>query len=245
MESLEEGPKSKSFVKYVFNFNDEGKAEFLNTLQYTFLSVIPMIMLNKLLQKYIPDADDQKGSTEILAEVVIQLAVIFIGFIIINRVVTFVPTYSGIRYPDVTYTFVPTLGFIMLILSLQTKLGEKINILVERLSELWNGKQDDKKKKKPAGNGQNATIRVSQPISQNMNQAATGQAMFADGTAINNLPIVNNNMGTQQLPDYNNMHRNDSTPLVNAATPGMENFGMMNEPMAANAALGGGAFGSW
>lgn len=245
MESLEEGPKSKSFIKYVFNFNDEGKAEFLNVLQYTFLSIIPVIILNKLLQKYIPDADEQKGSMEITAEVVIQITVIFIGFIIINRIVTFVPTYSGIRYPDGVYTFAPALGFIMLILSLQTKLGEKINILIERVGELWNGKQENKNKKPTKGGNTNATIRVSQPISQNMNQAATGQAMFADGTAIGNLPVVNNNMGTQQLPDYNNMHRNDSTPLVNAATPGMEGFGMMNEPMAANAALGSGAFGSW
>jgi hypothetical protein len=244
MESLEEGPKSKSFIKYVFNFNDEGKAEFINALQYTFLAVIPMIILNKLLQKYVPDADEQKGTVEILAEVSLQLAFMFIGFVVINRIVTFVPTYSGIRYPDGVYTFAPTLGFIMLILSLQTKLGEKINILIDRVSELWNGKQEDDKKKNKVGNGQ-ANVKVSQPISQNMNQMATNNAMFADGTAISNLPVVNNNMGTQQLPDYNNMHRNDSTPLVNAATPGMEGFGMMNEPMAANAALGGGAFGSW
>jgi hypothetical protein len=44
---------------------------------------------------------------------------------------------------------------------------------------------------------------------------------------------------TQQLPDYNQMYQQDSTPLVGAATPGTETF----EPMAANAG-GGGAFGS-
>ena len=40
------------------------------------------------------------------------------------------------------------------------------------------------------------------------------------------------------------MYRQDTTPLVGAATPGgtMEGFG---EPMAANSVLGGGAFGSW
>jgi hypothetical protein len=44
---------------------------------------------------------------------------------------------------------------------------------------------------------------------------------------------------TQQLPDYNQMYQQDSTPLVGAATPGTETF----EPMAANSG-GGGAFGS-
>ena len=38
------------------------------------------------------------------------------------------------------------------------------------------------------------------------------------------------------------MYRQDNTPLVGAASPGMsEGFG---EPMAANSVLGGGAFGS-
>ena len=38
------------------------------------------------------------------------------------------------------------------------------------------------------------------------------------------------------------MNRQDTTPLVGAASPSMEGFG---EPMAANAVLGGsGAFGS-
>jgi hypothetical protein len=41
------------------------------------------------------------------------------------------------------------------------------------------------------------------------------------------------------------MYRQDTTPLVNAASPGMsEGMGMM-EPMAANSVLGGGSFGSW
>jgi hypothetical protein len=39
------------------------------------------------------------------------------------------------------------------------------------------------------------------------------------------------------------MYKEQNTPLVNAASPGgMEGF---QEPMAANAVLGGGAFGSW
>jgi hypothetical protein len=241
MESLEEGPKSKSFIKYVFSFDEDGKSEFINVIQYSLLAIIPMIILNKLMQKYVPDADEEKGSMEILAEVLIQVIIIFVSFIIINRIITFVPTYSGIKYPEHTFIFTPELGFIMLILSLQTKLGEKVNILVNRVMELWNGKsEDDKKKKKGKGN-----VKVTQPISQVANQAANAQAMYTDGTSINNLPMTDS-MPAQQLPDYNNMYRNDNTPLVNAATPGMESFQMMsNEPMAANAALGSGAFGSW
>ena len=45
------------------------------------------------------------------------------------------------------------------------------------------------------------------------------------------------------MPNYDNMYQQQTTPLVGAASPGMEGFS--NEPMAANSVLGGGAFGSW
>jgi len=42
------------------------------------------------------------------------------------------------------------------------------------------------------------------------------------------------------------MYRQDTTPLVGAATPGMsEGMTGVMEPMAANSVLGGGSFGSW
>jgi hypothetical protein len=62
---------------------------------------------------------------------------------------------------------------------------------------------------------------------------------YTDGTAINSLPTAN---AEQQLPDYNTMYKGPQTPLVNAATPGMEQ--MMSGPMAANEALGGSFGGS-
>jgi hypothetical protein len=52
-----------------------------------------------------------------------------------------------------------------------------------------------------------------------------------------------NSISPQQLPNYNNMTREDTTKLVNAASPGQQD-GFL-EPMAANSVLGGGAFGSW
>jgi hypothetical protein len=46
--------------------------------------------------------------------------------------------------------------------------------------------------------------------------------------------------GQQQSPNYDAMYRNDTTPLVNAATPGFDQG--YNEPTAANESLGS-AFG--
>ena len=230
---------NKNLFKHVFNFDDDSKCDILNIIQYALIAIIPVVVLNKSIGKYVPESDDRKGSLEISAEIVIQVIVTFIGLLMIHRMVTFVPTYSGAKYPDFHIVYI-ILAILMITMSLQTKLGEKISILAERVVELWEGKSDKKKK-----NGKNS-VKVSQPISgqQQMNNAAMTQSLYTDGTAISSLPTNDIVQNTQQMPNYDSMYRQDTTPLVGAANPTaqpMEGFG---EPMAANSVLGGGAFGS-
>ena len=246
MDSSDES--NKNFFKHVFNFDDDSKSDILNIIQYALIGIIPVVILNKTIGKYVPEADDKKSSLEISAEVVIQIIVTFMGLLIIHRIITFIPTYSGSKYPEFHIVYI-ILAILMITMSLQTKLGEKVNILVERIMELWNGKSDNKKK-----NGKNS-VKVSQPISGQitgqpiMNTSAAAQSIYTDGTAISSLPTNDVQYGTtstmdpQQLPNYNAMYKQDTTPLVGAATPGVsqESFG----PVAASEFLGGGgSFGS-
>jgi hypothetical protein len=241
---MDSSDDSKGFLKHVFNFDDDSKYDMLNIIQYAMIALIPVIILNKSMSNYVPEADDKKSSVELSAEIIIQIIVMFIGLLIIHRVITFVPTYSGVKYPDFNIVFI-ILAVLMITLSLQTKLGEKVSILFDRLMDLWNGTDSSKKK------GKSGNVKVTQPIAgqQQMGGSITGQVMmpqsqptYTDGTSINSLP-TSSTSSTQQLPNYDNMYKQQNTPLVNAATPGgMEGF---QEPMAANAVLGGGAFGSW
>ena len=237
MESLDELSKTNNgkpgFFKHVFNFNQESKDEMLNIIQFAILAIIPVIILNKLMQRFVPEADEDKSSIEITAEVLGQIIVMFLVILIINRIITFIPTYSGEKYPVFSVTTI-ILPMLVVILSLQTKLGEKVAILVDRLVELWEGRAGESKTKN-SKNGK-SQVKVSQPISQNQNQTAMNQSLNSMGsTSISSLPPVQ----TQQLPNYDQMYQQDSTPLIGAASPGTENF----EPAPANMG-GGGAFGS-
>jgi hypothetical protein len=241
MESSDES--NKGFFKHVFNFDDDSKSEILNTLQYILLAIIPVVILTKTIGKYVPEADDKKGSVEIVAEILIQVIVTFLGLLLIHRIITYVPTYSNTKYPDFHIIFI-VLALLMITMSLQTKLGEKVSIIVERVSEIWNGKSEEPKDK---NNKKQGNVKISQPISgQQMQQVGpiTGQPSYTEGTAISALPNYEQQeqQTTQQLPNYNNMYRQDTTPLVGAATPGgVEGFG--GDIMPANAVLGG-SFGS-
>jgi len=130
--------EKKSFIQHVFSTTEEGKSEILNVLQYGLLGIIPVVLLNKAIQKFIPEADPCKSSLEIGLEILIQLAIILIGIVIIHRIITFVSPYSGFPYSHLLLTN-SILTFLVIVLSIQTKIGIKVNILFERLVDLWNG----------------------------------------------------------------------------------------------------------
>ena len=137
----------KSFISHVFSTTDEGKAEVLNIVQYATLGIFPIVLLNKLVQRFIPEADDDKSALELLVEIFLQLVIMFCGIIIIHRTISYFPTYSGFKYENLTLTNV-VLAFLVIVLSIQTKLGIKVNILTDRALELWNGSSEKEPVKK-------------------------------------------------------------------------------------------------
>ena len=240
MESSGGDDSKKNFVKHVFNFDDDSKSEILNIIQYSLIALIPVVVLNKTMAKYIPEADENKGSLEIVAEVLIQVITMFMGLLVIHRLITFVPTYSGTKYPEYNITFI-VLAVLMITLSLQTKLGEKVGLLFDRVLELWHGKTEKPGAKK--GN-----VKVSQPIAgqqpqqqmivnpaASIGQAAMNQSIYTDGTSIGSLP-VNGGGNSFGQGAGGQQHVGQQQQMGGGM---MESF----EPMAANGF--GTGFGGW
>lgn len=219
-----ESPK-QTFFNHVFSSTEEGKAEFLNISQYSLMAVVPVVMLNKSIQRFIPEADTEKSSLELLVEIFLQLIVMFCGIIIIHRVITYFPTYSGYKYEHLTLTNA-VLGFLVIVLSIQSKLGIKVNILVDRLTELWEGSSGGGARQDPS----KKSVKFSLPI-----QHSPSQADYLDDTGVQPglfPPAPTNTSGGQLKPTYNTMMRGSAG--LNESFSG---------PMAANSILGG-AFGS-
>lgn len=184
---------SKNFIKHVFNFDDDSKAEVMNIVQYAIVAIIPIVIINKTISKYVPEADEDKGNIELLGEVLLQVVLMFLGLLLVHRINTFIPTYSGVKYPEYDMTF-SILSCLMIVLSLQTKLGEKVNILSLRIYELWNGNKDEEIKK-------TTVVKVSnqqQSQQPQLQQVSNVQQTFNDGTSIHSLP-VNNSMPNTQI----------------------------------------------
>lgn len=228
LQETTDAPK-KTFLNHVFSSTEESKAEFLNVVQYALFAVIPIVLLNKSIQRFIPEADTDKSSLEILAEIFIQLIVMFCGIIIVHRVITYFPTYSGFKYEHLTLTNV-ILAFLILVLSIQTKMGIKVNIIVDRINELWNG---------PSGGDakQNVKHNVRITTSPNLGAHSPSQADFLDNSAMQQgmfppAPIASTKPAQAS---YDTMIRGSGMT---------DDYGSFSSgPMAANSVLGG-SFGA-
>lgn len=228
-EAIKENNKdSNNFISYIFNFDEDNKAGIFNMIQYTMLAIVPVIVLLKLVKHYIPEDDDSKPSLEILVEVIVQLIIIFLSIWFIDKMVRFIPTYSGVCY----YKFNETnfiIPILIVLITMQTKLGAKINLLLDRITELWSGNQNSQK------STQDSNVKVRKPLAGSIPHHQPSQA---DTLHLNNMPSLHSNISP------NNTTLISDLPINNQQQMNLQNEILDPSPlMAANEALGG-IFGS-
>lgn len=243
-ELLQEGGSNNitatGFINHVFNFDSDSKTTMINMLQYIFLGLIPIVLVLKGIKHYIPEEDDKKATPEILFEVALQLIIIFFAIWFIDRMIRYIPTYSGTNYHkfnEINYI----LPILIILVTMQTKLGAKINILAERTMDVWNGSSGHN-----VGNSNHGNVRVSQPIvTPGIHQVSRADTL--DNTInpqANQLPAQNNISMIDALPNMMQQAPAQNNGLSNFQNQAIQNsFMEAMEPMAANGALGG-AFGA-
>lgn len=126
------GNNTTSFVNYMFTMTDGEKIELVNTFQYIVLAIIPILLVIKLINNYVPPFDNKKSTVEISVELVVQLIILFSLFYFIHKLILFIPTYTKQQYP--TVQFLPiVLPLIFILFNLDKNFGEKAQILMNRL----------------------------------------------------------------------------------------------------------------
>ena len=218
------------FFEYVFNFDDNNKNLLLNLFQYAFLAIPLVIIILKLVNYYTPEEDDTKGSLEIIAEVLCSVSIILLAIWFINKIIRYIPTYSKMQYAIFNETNFIIPLFIILF-TMQTKLGAKINILIERLVDLYDGKTNLKDKDKKAKD-----YKTTQPIAQ----VPGHQPSRSD--FLNNQP--QHLKGHTEGQHMNEIHQRPTIQMApqsnfnNVPTGSNPPFQTASEPLAANEAFG-------
>jgi len=191
-KELAESSTKKTFIKHVFDVEEESQNEMLNIVQYSLLALIPVLLLNKSVQTLFPEADESKNNIEIALEIVGQTIVMFLGMVFIHRLVTYVPTYSKVDYSPLRVTNV-VIAFLTIVLSIQSRIGEKANILFDRLMSYFRPLPKETSTTQPNQNQGNAVNNGNVPMHP------------SGGFQVNIMPPNGGSMG-QQMPQPQQQH---------------------------------------
>ena len=210
------------FVQHVLNYDDSTKKYLMNITQYMLTALAPIVILNKVLEDLLSEFDDSKGNFELLAEVALHLVSLIVGVFLTHRIVTYLPTYSGVPYENINM-FSIILTMILTLYNTQSKLGFKMKLLGERVGELWNGKEEEKpvKSKKEDAPVAKSNI-LAPPMPTN------------EGSRADYLMSHDQMTSTNQNAQLNNVGQND--PYGDQSN--QQFAGIIDEPMAANGVLG-------
>lgn len=240
--------KESGFFNHIFKFDNDTKSTSMNILQYLFVSILPITIINTILNNMLPVVDETKGNLELLAEIMIHYSILLISIVLIHRLITYIPTYSGRAYPDLNiFNFI--LLFLIVSYHSSSKTGEKIKVLVNRANDIWEGKTNNDNNKNKKDNGNN--VKITQPISGLRQAVPTHQSSRADYLSTHGQmttpQIISGSTGQIPTQNINNVGGSGANNDMynNNNFGGLQDTGFpVQEPMAANA-FGGFSSSSW
>ena len=209
------GSNPTSFINYMFSLADGEKIELINTLQYIILAIIPILLIIKIINNYIPPFDNKKSTVEVAIELIVQLGVLFTLFFFIHKLILFIPTYSKQDYP--TIQFLPIVLPLMFVLfTLDKNFGEKAHLLIERILIMLGMKKE---------NFEGSDLEEEEQKQQNVNKNVMGQT-------------CGNQMLPPQMSNPNSVMLEAPVRKSDRETPQMPQQYGISEPVAANDSIG-------
>jgi hypothetical protein len=168
---------------FKFLFNEDSKNNVLNLMQVSFLGIIPLYFLNKIIN-FLPDANTQKGILELIFEIILHIIILIIGIVIIVKFTLYFKPLTGVPYPD-NYSMYPIITVcIFSAITYQSKLNDKLSLIKDKITNKISPKEE---KKTPTPQLQSLqTSLQTQPQTQAPTQTTQ----------------------VQQLPNYNQMYQN-------------------------------------
>ena len=242
---------NQGFFTYVFKLSRFKQEDLMNIVQYTILSITPVLLFVYFTKKYFPLVNESDSSLYIFLITFFELVFMMLGIFFIDRIINYIPTYSGKYYEPINLTTIVII-FVLFMLIINAGFRERTNVLLERFDKwFW---IDDTITKKLGGNVRKFNIflgDIKNKDGEKKNNKKTVNNMTQEGLQNPPLPtqgpIMPNpmtnyggTMPTQQAPNFNNMYAGSSAPSGNGngngnMPPIQESF---SEPMAANDACG-------
>lgn len=254
---------NQGFFTYVFKLSKFKQEDLMNIVQYTLLSISPVILFVYFSKKYFPTVHENDSSLYIFIITVIQLLFMIIGIFFIDRIINYIPTLSGKYYETINLTTIVII-FVLFMLLINGGFRERTKILLHRFDTWFS--IDDTIVKKLGGNPKKFEILTDDIIrgnrtdknnkSKNSNVNATNSGIMTQQSSVTApLPTQGPSMvvGEERTADTPAYVSSRMPGISKHSDASMQNYhsngyqqptdNQVIEPMAANDALGGGC--SW
>ena len=194
---------------FKFLFNEDSKNNVLNLMQVSFIGIIPLYFLSKIIT-FLPEATPQKGLLELIFEIILHIVILIIGIVLVVKFTLYFKPLTGVPYPDNYSVYPIIIVCIFNAITYHSKLNDKLSIIKDKITSKFTSK--------PATKETNSMqTQQLQPQLQQLQTQPQVQQLQPQLQQLQTQPQ------TQQLPNYNQMYQNQP----------IETF----EPYAANEAF--------
>jgi hypothetical protein len=250
---------NQGFFTYVFKLSKFKQEDLMNIVQYTLLSIVPVVLFIYFTKKYFPSLEENDSSLYIFTVTVIELIFMIIGIFFIDRIINYIPTYSGKYYETINLTTIVVI-FVLFMLITETGFKKRTLVMLERFDKFFF--IDDALIRKFGGEVRPFNFAVDdivpskkQPNKNNKNNGK-GNAGAGAGPRVEGMSQQHSPPPPMPVAGPMPMVQQPFTPgpvSMGGGGGGYNNGGgnmdgfvpeQYAEPMAANAALGGGGWGS-
>jgi hypothetical protein len=124
------------FFSYVFKLSKFKQADLLNFVQYSSISIIPVLILYYLIKKFSFRCTYADSSLYIISITLLPIVLFVIGIYFIDRFINFIPSFSGKYYDVINLT---NISILIIIILLTSKGGyqERTSILLYRFGRYF------------------------------------------------------------------------------------------------------------
>lgn len=156
----------KSTVKFTEHIFDGSGNKIMNSIQYTAMSIIPLLLVNSVLETQLPAFSPNTPPVSMIIETAIHMIILLVVLYFVDRTVKYFPSATGDKYGEVSFETIGLLLVLLVVNSHNSHLGKKVIHLTRHARERFTNREGMKEGAAPG---------TTEPR-QNVLEIAQGQA---------------------------------------------------------------------
>ena len=159
----------KSTMKFTEHLFDGSGNKIMNSIQYTAMSIVPLLLVNSVLETQLPSFSPRTPPLSMVIETAVHMMILLIVLYFVDRVVRYFPSMSGDKYGEVSFETIGLLLVLLVVNSHNSHLGKKVMHLTRHAKERFTNKregmsqEDDTSEETTTEKGKKENILVPQP----------------------------------------------------------------------------------